>query len=357
VSGNQDFNISQAGFTWEIVNHGFESDDAIWSDIAFINATHGWVIGQNQSSFGNGIILHTTDGGSTWLLQLYSNSLDFSTIEILDENILWVTCTEGIVYTTNGGQTWNHSTIISGRTNGIAFINATHGWIGSSRNLYNTVDGGLTWQIVNSYTFDTTPREIHFVSSLEIWIISAFGIYSTKDGGMTWNQNHQRGGWSLSFVSDSEAWAVADNMLAHMTDGETWVSLPNPRPFRHDPVRPPYYTDIEFIDANNGWLVGSETHVAYTPDGGRSWYTQNVPEEMDTRVLAVDFINQTHGWATCWGGILIRTVQGDSLGTLLTSDEARMALTGLGIFAIIAIGAAAIFIRKRKSKLSTPEIH
>jgi hypothetical protein len=54
----------------------------------------------------------------------------------------------------------------------------------------------------------------------------------------------------------------------------------------------------------------------YTPDGGDSWFLQD-----DTHIMnAVDFINETHGWAVGWGGVIQRTTKGNSLGSKMSKD-------------------------------------
>ncbi len=345
-------NVAENHPIWEIMHHGFESDDAIMSDIAFFNDTHGWVVGQNESGLGNGIILHTIDGGKTWNQQLANASQEFSSIEIINESNIIVSCWYGFVHSYDGGQTWHYKAVIPERApfGDVAFINATHGWSGALGDLYFTVDGGQTWTNASSWCYRDIPRGIQIVSDDEIRIIGIEGIYRTVDGGVTWNQEFQDGGWDIVPAGALESWAVSDSMLLHSTNGEAWEVEPNPRPARHDPSRPPYFTDIFFIDENHGWLVGKETPVAYTPDGGRNWYSQDVPEEMDKRVIAVDFYNETLGWATCWGDIIMKTEKGNTIGALLPQDKPISIIPVVGFGAIAAVMGLAVFIfRKRRN--------
>ena len=80
-----------------------------------------------------------------------------------------------------------------------------------------------------------------------------------------------------------------------------------------------YYSDLEFIDENNGWAVGTGSpSVAYTPDGGVNWYAHmtSSPKSLKT----VDFINQTHGWAAGWNGVIVKTENGNQFGQKLITD-------------------------------------
>ncbi len=335
---------------WEILDHDYLVDDVIPWDIAFVNQTHGWVLSQNQTSFVHGIILNTENGGESWQLQYSNASQRFAEIAIIDTDTLWVTGSDGLFYTENCGQTWNMIVVEGSSTAfyGIYFLNETHGWTGDGDSFYKTNDGGLTWQSIPSWISDDRARKIHFITHLEGWVIGFYGIYHTEDGGETWEEQFEYGGWAMSFVSDTEAWAVADTWLAHMIDGETWVEqgIPRSSPFS---VVTPYFSDILFLDSVHGWLVGSEPEVIYTPNGGRDWYTQDFPH--DNRVMAVDFINITHGWAVGHGGYIYRTTQGNSLGTRLwigMTDPIFLSI--VGVFAAVVVIVSGIFIHRRRRK-------
>ncbi len=355
----QAFEPMQETASWQILNHSFSQKDAILGDVRFVNSTHGWVVGQNKSGLGGGIILNTKDCGDSWQLQLYEDSHTFRSIDIIDKQTIWVTGTGGLVYSTNGGMTWNESKVIDIQAGlgAVKFINETHGWTSTMNDVYKTIDGGQTWQNITSWTFSDTLRMIHLVSPTEAWAIGFFGIYHTEDACETWEESFSRGGWSLSFVSDTEAWAVADTWLAKMTDGETWIEQPAPRNAPFPPPIAPYFTDILFLDSENGWIAGDETEIAYTPNGGLDWYSQDFPG--DTRVIAIDFINLTHGWAVGWGGYIYRTIHGNSLGTRLwmgMSDPILVVF--ISIPAALFIVFCVMFLvrrRKRMALVSTKE--
>ncbi len=347
----QDFIPTQDSVTWQIQNHSYFHEDTTFRDVCFINSTHGWVVGQNKTGLGGGIILNTEDGGNSWQLQLYKAAHWFSSIDILDSQTIWVTGTGGFVYTTNGGQSWNESVVISIKAGlgAVKFINKTHGWTSTMNDVYRTTDGGQTWYNITTWTFDDSLRMIHFVSPTEAYAIGFYGIYHTEDICETWERKYSLGGWSLSFVSDSEAWAVADSWIAKMVDSETWVEQPTPRSTHgFGAAAPPYFTDIYFIDQMHGWLVGLETPVAYTPNGGATWYAQDVPDEMDRRMNAVHFVNGTCGWVVGSGGYIMRTTNGNSLGVpLQTPFEIPLSYFAIGIFiAIVVVVSGISYYRK-----------
>ncbi len=66
-------------------------------------------------------------------------------------------------------------------------------------------------------------------------------------------------------------------------------------------------------------MVGSIVGVAYTPDGGLNWYEQRLPPRW-SGLKAVDFINETHGWAVGWDGKIYRTRTGNQYGRRLIGE-------------------------------------
>lgn len=339
--------------TWQVLDHPFFHQDTTFRDVCFINATHGWAVGQNKTGLGGGIILNTKDGGDSWQLQLYESSHMFRSIDTLDDQTIWITGTGGLVYSTDGGSTWNESTVISNQAGlgGVKFVNKTLGLTSTMNDVYKTTNGGLTWNNITSWTFNDTLRMIYFTTTTEVWAIGIFGIYHSEDAGETWEKSFNRGGWSLSFVSDTEAWAVADTWLAKMTDGETWVLQSSPRNSPFPPPKAPYFSDIFFIDSENGWIVGSETEIAYTPNGGLDWYSQEFP--VDTRVTSIDFINLTHGWVVGFDGYILRTTNGNSLGTHLWMGISNPFISVFIILPTIFIVISALFtVRRMKRRIT-----
>ncbi len=343
---------------WEKLNHPYQSQDGIMWDVAFVNASHGWVVGSNGTGWANGVVLHTINGGETWQLKLYNALQLFADICILDSQTLWIAGQDRLFYTTDSGLNWHESQVLAvpGPVSfwTVEFINSTHGWTSSTDKLYKTVNGGQDWQDVTSWTFEDTARMIHFLTETDGWVIGFFGIYRTQDGGNTWEKTHNQGGWALSSVGNGEGWAVGDDMLAYTPNGEMWSEKPLPS---HSPFLSgvPYFSGVHFLDADKGWVVGSEPSVMYTPNGGIDWYEQSVSAE--TRLMSIDFINNTHGWAVGYGGYILRTTQGDSLGPRLWNGLIdQVFLPVVGIVAVMAIGVVFVLIRrKRRTKLVPPD--
>ena len=341
--------LQVADYTWEKIES--EYPEGVFRDVVFVNDSHGWIVGQVELGLGEGIILHTNDSGITWYTQVYNESQFFRYIEVIDQDTLWVSGRGRLFHTTDGGKIWRESVDIGSGQSGIShvtFSNKTHGWTSTNDVLYKTDNGGQSWQIEPSWTVNDTARCIH-ISTSGLWIIGFFGIYFSSFNSDNWEQRFHQGGWSMSFVNDVEAWAVGDGMLARMIDGQTWTSQTLPRPSPFGGFLLPYFSDIVFLDSSHGWLVGEETPIAYTLNGGWDWYAQDTP--IDSRVLSIFMFNQTDGWAVGGNGVIMKTTNGNTIGTRLwkgMTDQVILSIVGLSSTGIIVVIALLIYIKRRK---------
>ena len=163
--------------TWELVESDYP-DGEFW-DVSFINSTHGWIVGQENSTFSSDlIVLYTIDSGDTWQLQ-YNDHFGFGVImDVLDEQTVWVTGHGNLFYSFDGGTTWNESDVTGavGGMSTVKFINRTHGWTANNEVLYRTMDSGMSWTPVQGWNFSDHPRMIQALSLLDIWACGFGGI-------------------------------------------------------------------------------------------------------------------------------------------------------------------------------------
>ena len=62
--------------------------------------------------------------------------------------------------------------------------------------------------------------------------------------------------------------------------------------------------DVKFIDAAEGWAIGSQGVLLHTTNGGARW----APESSGTThaLERLFFVDQSHGWAVGFGGTILR---------------------------------------------------
>jgi photosystem II stability/assembly factor-like uncharacterized protein len=80
------------------------------------------------------------------------------------------------------------------------------------------------------------------------------------------------------------------------------------------------FTDVFFVTGDVGWAVGLSRSdageggfILHTADGGQTWELQFGDPHSATRGFwQLDFIDERHGWATWFGGTLLRTTDGET---------------------------------------------
>lgn len=125
-------------------------------DIEFSSADTGFVTGTANPASDGGIILYTTDGGQTWEEKFRTNvGLDYIwKIQSPDGQNFFasvdavpVTNNLRILRSNDQGQNWIMDTIMDTYvyTQLVGFIDPMHGFLGAGTNLFETTDGGDTW--------------------------------------------------------------------------------------------------------------------------------------------------------------------------------------------------------------------
>lgn len=187
--------------------------------VAFTDSLNGCVS-------GTGVILKTFNGGGIWqpvyLDPMASNLTD---ICFPTPQTGYAVGDYSIMKTTNGGDNWSPVWApVGGIIRGVFFLNADTGWIcAQGEEIWRTDDGGANWynQMSGAYWL----RQFDFPTPMLGFCVGDGGnIYKTNDGG--------------------ENWILQTNA--------TTTNL----------------TDVLFLTADTGFVVGNDSYVAKTCDGG-----------------------------------------------------------------------------------------
>lgn len=217
----------------------------------------------------------------TWTLQLPTptNEPLFS-ISFPSENVGYMVGYNGtFLKTEDGGKIWYLQNSPNGMFKDVNFYDEQNGFITSSygNTLYKTTNGGTTWQsiILPSYT---TWHKIHFISSTAYLLVGSNAIYRSTDAGLNW-----------TFVTTP------------VTSYTEW-------------------SDLSFVDSQNGWVSGSNGKIIKTTDGGISWTLQN--STITTSLNSITFKNLQVGYATInnYTNQLLHTTNGGETWEVLTSS-------------------------------------
>lgn len=234
----------------------------------FVDAQHGWLMeGLGVAAGSEGVaIFRTLDGGATWSevsAAMYNN-----------------TAPSALPF--------------SGDKTGIAFANASTGWVtGTSPApgfwLYVTHDGGRTWSQQTLPPPPGTASQMQAVTNAPVFFSAMDGVlpvqvdqsqgavanfYVTHDGGQTWTPTHtvpsaQVSLWS--FTDASHWWALAgDAILVSTDEGQTWTTIRPGGTFNNSII------SFDMVTSAIGYAVVMDDNAGTgslikTTDGGHSW--------------------------------------------------------------------------------------
>lgn len=194
-----------AGSSWQEVKPLNRPTSPV-RQILMVNAHVGWAVCE-------GDVLKTEDGGARWRSVRASTALNqFTSIETLaawDNSHACLAAKDAplpypenvVLCTHDGGTNWRQPTGFDDRfaIYSLFFVDNKMGWaaggvadgFGSYFGrgvLFQTQDGGASWQQINSAPGDDALRSVRFSSSSEGWLASSYDVYHTSDSGLTWSK-------------------------------------------------------------------------------------------------------------------------------------------------------------------------
>lgn len=255
--------------TWEKIN---VPTNRFLRSVAFTDSLYGWVAGDS------GTILHTADGGKTWIFQDTRTINEIPYIFFLDRSHGWAssfnytTIPYGTILleTTNGGKDWAGKPFPTDDVfiNCILFRDTLNGWMAGSPNaIVRTTDGGITW---TQASIDTSALAFLPVMRIRFW--------------------NEKYGYACGGIHD-----VAGVIWRTSNGGEKWYAI--------DPLQAPadeiyelhLYDSLNVIGAGGdpdfGWGVG----MIRTTDGGMNWLYEALP--IQGNAFDLDFRNAKEAWA------------------------------------------------------------
>ena len=229
----------------------------------------------------------------------------FRGLSVVDDRVVWASGTRGtVIHTVDGGSTWLVDSLpgagtfdlrgIAARNERVAHAAATAGRI------WRTTDGGKSWSLRYQAT-DTTMflDGIVFVSDRVGYTLGDpmnghFVLLVTRDGGDTWSEApvnsrppaengeaaFAASGTSLVFSGPRHAWLGTGGSVARVVrsiDGaSTWSAAPSAIPPRTGSGG---VFSVAFVDELHGVVVGGDYQspdsslgtAAFTSDGGATW--------------------------------------------------------------------------------------
>jgi photosystem II stability/assembly factor-like uncharacterized protein len=204
-----------------------------------------------------------------------------------DPQVAWAVGNFGSIHVTkDGGKTWQtRQSNTKEPLFSVAFADDRTGWIvGKSGLILRTTDGGQTWQPQQS---PIKPVKHFFkvaaIDGQHAWAVGDWGaVVETRDGGATW-RDRSLGGLAVERVEspDRNMQTITDDVILY---------------------------DVDFLDAQHGFIVGEFGTLLATSDGGDHWKQIALPT--DKTMFGVHFRSPDEGWVVGIDGIILHTTDG-----------------------------------------------
>ena len=322
---------SDSGTTWERQGSGAIANADMFG-VVTLDPTTAWVVGTVADGYST--IYRTTDAGQSWArmgsaLSLPSENL--YKVNAVNAQNIWAVGQGTILNTSDGGTTWaNHTPAgyVATMFQGIFSPDGVNVWAtGSANDGYATVlkstDAGQSW-VRQSDGFNPNVAHILGVAAVDAnnaWVVGGMGdyIFKTTDGGTTWDRMNGHLGLAadaneVAVISADDVWVAEDSSVKWTHDGgHIW----------HQYTTADYTMGIAVADKTNAWAVAQsfmgQGLIYHTSDDGVTWEQQTVA-----------------GWTP--GGLL----------TVSFAPQPVPEPSGIALM-VVAIGAGAGFVARRRS--------
>ena len=274
----------------------------------FTDSLNGWAVGIN------GTIIHTSNGGNTWVLQ--NSNTDFNIISVsfinsqkgfaISNSLLY--SNPVIFNTTNGGINWDYVNYFDTTQvfNVIKFVDSSTGFIGGYGGLIlKTTDGGLNWNKTQNDTMSSSNypiRDIEVCKNNSNFVFASGGQFDLA--GVFWKSSDFGNTWNSKIASAEPLFDLfvidTNNIIGLGGDfeyGSTVYRTTN-RGLNWSLSNIPYFgLGMEFAERtqNEWWIAfGYSLYLPYSTDAGNSWQLFSLPDSIG--VNDVLFIDSTRGF-------------------------------------------------------------
>jgi photosystem II stability/assembly factor-like uncharacterized protein len=192
------------------------------NEVVFRDASTGFIVGHE------GKMLRTDDAGASWTVVSLPTSNDLYDIHLVGDEEIYLVGNQVLLKSTNDGSSWSELTLPQSKDwRTIWFFDSDKGLIGGSdMTILKTDDGGRNWLDRSPNNSSSMPlNACWFISEDAGYMVGNGKIFLTSSGGAVWVE---------TFAFD-----VANSSILFES-----------------------ITDIQYIDADHGFLCGSQGLLA-----------------------------------------------------------------------------------------------
>lgn len=304
-----------------------ESSNELWSKVvsptthtffncSFVDSLNGWAAGDS------GIIVHTSNGGSSFVIQTSSVDYFINDIFFINKRLGWAVANQfllngtTILKTTNGGLKWMAEIFPDSnkifRT--VYFLDSLNGFLaGLLGSILKTTDAGVTWIETKNDSSSASTFPITKLKFANEYLGFACGgyhdisgvIWKTTNGGMFWVAEALSPEPFFSiYIKDSlRILAVGGDyeygvqLTSTTNSGITW-NYKSLKLFGQG-------ESIDFRTPREGWMALSFAATwAVSYDSGATW--SDLPVINNSVIKSVTFSDSLHGWAFGSNGVILK---------------------------------------------------
>ena len=285
-------------------------------------------------------------------------------VSVVSDTDLWVSGPNATLrHTTDGGVTWTSvQTGVSAANgfNSVRFLDASTGWVGGSKAVLRTADGGASWKGLPSQPSTPYRNALFAVSAVLAWAAGGSSSANTlfretaqADGSVVEEAFSLPATSStlvaVVFTSTREGWAVGNGgRILKVTEADQ--ATPTLTPVASGTASS--LSAIAFGPGGRGCAVGSQGTITRTTDGGTTWAT--VPSGTTADLGDVVFVDAHNGWAFGNAGTVLRTADGGATWTPEASGTtSRLRAAAFSSSAVWAVGDGGVLLRRSLSDLAS----
>ncbi|HYF01364.1 MAG TPA: YCF48-related protein [Planctomycetota bacterium] len=332
ISATQAVAVGLGGIIWRTV------DGATWTEVntAAAPITSADLFGisflggtDDGTLVGNDFVADTTNGGATWIEDVFSPAVVFSAVQVMSSTAVYAVGNDNQFHRRDVAA-WTAGPV-GFAANALSFIDANTGWaVGPLGQIAKTTVGGTgavtPWTLQDSDTFNqlngvamvagATAADTTGIAVGELGTILTFAVDPMN--GDTWTAVAEAPVFDLLGVDARPgtpafvcAVGTGGTILRSVDGGVTWTEAT-------DSGTTQDLTDVHFPSANVGYAVGNQGIVVKTTDGGDNWTVENggIPS---TNLNAVFFVSESTGVAVGQHGLIVRTTDGGDTWTVIES--------------------------------------
>ncbi len=316
------FSLAFSQGTWETID--VPSTQNLHS-IHFVDSLYGWVVGDS------GTIIHTSDGGDSWVLQDSQTENEIVDVFFLNKNLGWASSFkfESLPYgtlllkTIDGGQNWTNSLYPEENIfiNCILMQDSLNGWMGGRpHTIVNTTNGGIDWQQAD---VDTSVLAFFPVLNIQFYdenygyacggMFDIAGvIWRTDNGGEKWyaldpafapadevHQLHLYDSIHVMGAGGDPDFGYGVALMRTWDGGLDWD-------YEELGIQGNAF-DLDFRTEAEAWCpLGPRRKLIYSLDSGTTWSQIITPDSV--AIFDMTFPDSLHGYAVGQDGAFIRYI-------------------------------------------------